>query len=320
MSEFGFYSGEELFSKQFEKKQPIIEGFLFEKDSVILAGKPKAGKSIFLFQLICALTSGEALFEQYRVYRRCKVLYVQLEGSIDDSQDRFIRMAQARDLDWSRIFLMYSPPLALNEEGYMRGFIKAVRDKMLGVDVVIIDPIYFAMKGSLTNDEAVRNFTGQLRILQDEFGCAIILTHHFRKSSRDKDGNILAMADDDIFGSVFFQAWITHQFLMDKDRTSGKRLLQCNTQRSGNIAEKLTLDLVEPEPLYFKCMDHFPTKGQCVLAFLEKHKGVPVKAAFVRENVKVPKSTLYRELNALVLEGKIKKAQDHNFEFTYTLV
>lgn len=242
----------------------------------------------------------------YEVKRACKVLYVQLEGSLDDSQDRFNRMVGKLALQRDNLFLMFSPPLQLNQAEDMKRFIEQVKEKMGQADVIIIDPIYFAMTGSLSDDLSVRNFTGQLRILQDTFGCAIVLAHHFKKARRDKEGNIMAPDDDDIFGSVFFQAWITHQFLFDIDKVSGTRILQCNVQRSGKIADKINLKMIEPEPLYYKTLEEFPTKGKCLAQFFRENKG-RFKAGEVRKVIKMKKTTFYREAKILQAEGLIDR-------------
>ena len=319
MSDFGFYTADELFEKQFESKEYLIDQFLHQKDCVILAGKPKTGKSVLLFQMICALTSGEPFLGEFEVKKKCKVLYVQLEGSLNDSQDRFKRMTQQLALDNERFSIMFSPPLPLNDGATMRGLIEKIKENMADVDVIIIDPIYFAMSGSLSDDESVRNFTGQLRILQDTFNCAIILAHHFKKARRDQAGNICVTDDDDVFGSVFFQAWITHQFLFDIDKVSKTRILQCNVQRSGKIMEKLNLKMIEPEPLYFQVINEFPTKGKCLREFFKANPNKKFKWSEIQKLTNMKKTTFYRESSQLIIEGVIDRENlDGEYSFFST--
>jgi len=226
-------------------------------------------------------------------------------------------MKQALPINDENLFLMFSPPLALNEAATMDGIIQAIKTKMGTVDVVVIDPIYFGMKGSLSDDEAVRNFTGQLRILQDTFNCACILAHHFKKARRDQHGTILTPDDDDVFGSVFFQAWITHQLLFDIDRVSQTRILQCNVQRSGKIMEKINLRMIEPEPLYFKKLDNFPTKGICLKAYFRDNLGWHSSPS-IRKQLNMPKSTFYREVKILLEEGLVtRKSENGEYVFSW---
>lgn len=320
MSDFGWYTGDEVFTKEFKQKDYLIDQILHERDSVILAGKPKTGKSILLFQLICALTSGQNFLEHFKVKRKCKVLYIQLEGTMEDSQLRFQSMTEALEMDNDNFMLLYSHPLALNDPDTTEKLIKSIETRMGAVDVIIIDPIYFAINGSLSDDNIVRQFTGQVRVLQDHFGAACILTHHFKKARRDQKGNILTTDDDDVFGSVFFQAWITHQFLFDIDRTSGTRILQCNIQRSGRIIEKLNLALVEPEPLMFKTIDHFPTKSECLKSYFLDNPGKKSSSTEIRKALNdMPRQTFHNEQKKLRVEGLIDREKIDN-DFLYFLI
>ena len=310
MSDFGFYSAQAFFAKECESRQPLIENILYERDSVILAGKAKTGKSILLFNLICSLTSGEPFLDRFETRRKCKVLYMQLEGSLGDSQDRFQRMLRALSFDETNFFIKFSPPLSLNDGDNVHKFIHEVETRMQTMDVLIIDPIYFAMRGSLSDDEAVRGFVGQLRIIQDHFKCAIILTHHFKKCRKDKEGNIMPTDDDDVFGSVFFQAWITHQFLFETDRSSKARTLQCNTQRSGKIVERLSLKLVEPDPLYFEELAIWPSKAEAIIKTLSSNQWMtPVE---IYRQSQISRATFYREIKGLMVQSKIEKCPDSN--------
>jgi len=58
MSNFATYSGEEFFGLTLPKREFLVDGFIREKDTVMLVGDEKAGKSLLAFQLICSLTSG----------------------------------------------------------------------------------------------------------------------------------------------------------------------------------------------------------------------------------------------------------------------
>ena len=311
MSDFGFYSGDEFLAKTFEERDTLIDCILHKKDSVILAGKPKSGKSILLFNLICSLTSGEPFLDEFEVKKPCKVLYIQLEGSLDDSQNRFNRMIGSLAFERSNFFIMFSPPLDMNNNNTMSRLIDDIKHKMDKPDVIIIDPIYFALGSgaSLSDDSLVRGFTGQIRILQECFDCAVILTHHFKKARRDQTGKILAPDDDDVFGSVFFQAWITHQFLFDYDKTTKARFMQCNVQRSGRIKDKIMLRLVEPDPLYYELLDVYPAKEEEIVKYLTNHADKRFEAREIYEAINMPKASFYKLSRKLINEGKINKTK-----------
>lgn len=319
MSDFGFYTAKEMFEKECESREPLVDQILHEKDSVLFAGKAKTGKSILLFQLICSLTNGEPFLDRFEVRRKCRVLYLQLEGSMSDSKDRFERMTKALPMDHDNFFLFFSPPIQLNTAQELEKLIMQIEDKMRTVDVIVIDPLYFSMKGSMSDDMAVRELTGNLRILQEHFNCACIIVHHFKKSRRDETGKILTPDDDDVFGSVFFQAWITHQFLFDVDKSSKARTLQCNLQRSGKIIERVSMKLMEPDPLYFEELGHWPTKAETIFKFLEANPGESFTAKEIYTKVDMPKSSFYKfSKQVLVMPGV--KAVLKNGERAYSFL
>lgn len=308
MSDFGFYTAREMFKKEFESREALVDQILHEKDSVLFAGKAKTGKSILLFQLICSLTNGEPFLDRFEVRRKCRVLYLQLEGSMSDSKDRFERMTKALPMDQDNFFLFFSPPMPLNTTEALVKLIKEIQDKMGKVDVIVIDPLYFAMKGSMSDDMAVRELTGNLRILQEHFNCACIIVHHFKKSRRDEKGAILTPDDDDVFGSVFFQAWITHQFLFDVDKSSKARTLQCNLQRSGKIVDRISMKLREPDPLYFEEIGHWPTKAETIYKFLMANPNEAFTARDIYSKIDMAKSSFYKFSKEVLLMPQIKTA------------
>ena len=57
MSNFGVYLGKQFFGLKLKKRKFLVENVIREKDSVILVGNEKSGKSLLTFQLICSLTS-----------------------------------------------------------------------------------------------------------------------------------------------------------------------------------------------------------------------------------------------------------------------
>lgn len=251
MSDFGSYTGSQFFDLKFPPRAFLIDKFMKEKDSVILVGESKAGKSILVFQLITALTSTHPFLDTYSVLRPLKVTYVQLEGELHDSQDRFNRMIGAIDFDKDLFNIIFSEPLQLQNSDGLADLKKRI--EALGKpDVIIIDPIYFAMVGSLSDDDLVRRFIGNVRILKDYFGCAVILVHHTHKIKLDQKGNVIYEGDNALFGSVFFQAFADHMFLFRYDKVANLRYLTCDTQRAGDIIKDIRLRLVEPDPLYFE--------------------------------------------------------------------
>ena len=309
MSDFRSYSGEEFFSQVFPKRPFLIEGILKEKDSVIVVGPPKTGKSIFLFQLICSLTSQHPFLDKFSVSRPCHVSYVQLEGEIEDYQDRLLRMSHAIEINPALLHYKYSGPMNLLDEEKAKSFCQEIKQYSPKLDVLVIDPLYFALRGSLSDDDLVRRFTGNLRIIKDYFGCAIILVHHTHKVKIDPiTGFMLDEGDDALFGSVFWKAWPDHILLLGYNQKTGVRSLTCGTQRSGSILTSTSMRLVQPDPLYFEATE-MPTGSALkpieILDFL-KRSG-PSTYSEILTGMNLAKSTFFYSIKPLIMQKLVKK-------------
>ena len=252
-SDFGIYSGNEFLDLELKTRDFLVDNIMREKDSVIVLGNEKAGKTILSFQLAISMTSQQPFVDKFNVSKRCRVCYVQLEGELADSQDRFKRMMEAIEFDPTHFTMLFYPPINLEDD--------KVADKLAEElepyepDVVIIDPIYFAMVGSLSDDGPVRKFTGNIRRIKDSLDCAVVLVHHTHKIRLKPTGEPIMEGDEAIFGSKFLKAWPDHILMLSHNKTTGIRRLTCGTQRSGDIMETVTLNLHGPIPLYFEEID-----------------------------------------------------------------
>jgi len=249
-SDFGIYSGRDFLAKKLETREFLVENLIREKDSVIIIGHEKAGKSLVTLQLCLSLTSQHPFVDRFNVLKPCKVCYVQLEGELADSQDRVKRMMGAIEFDPDNYTLFFYPPINLEKISEATNL--AERLEPYKPDVVIIDPIYFAMEGSLSDDEAVRKFTGNIRRIKDHLDCAVVLVHHTHKIKLKPNGEPIMEGDEAIFGSKFLKAWPDHILMVSHNKVSDVRKLTCGTQRSGNIIKSVSLKLVCDDPLYFE--------------------------------------------------------------------
>lgn len=251
MSDFGAYSGKDFLALELKPRNFLVDKIIREKDSVILVGNEKSGKSLLTFQLICSLTTQHPFLDKFEISKPCKVTYIQLEGELGDSQDRFKRMIKTLDFNPENFQLMFYPPLELQDKNAMIGVLSQIK-KFHIPDILIIDPIYFAFMGSLSDDEIVRKFIGNIRVMKDNLGCAVILVHHTHKMRFTQQGDVIIEGDEAIFGSKFFKAWADHTMLFIHDQRNDTRAFSCNTQRSGDIIKQCHLKLNEPDPLYFE--------------------------------------------------------------------
>lgn len=308
MSDFRSYSGEEFFSATFPKRDFLVENILREKDSVIVVGGPKTGKSILLFQLICSLTSQHPFLDKYEVKRPCTVSYVQLEGEIADYQDRMIRMAQALEVNPANLNYIYSSPLNLTDPLEGNRLCETIGKYHKKLDVLIIDPLYFAFQGSLSDDAIVRRFLGNIRVIKDFLGCAVIIVHHTHKVRFDSgSGLVIDEGDAASFGSVFFHAWPDHILLLTSNSNTGLRSLTCGTQRSGAIVSSETLRLVQPAPLYFEPTATPATALKPIELLDYLKKSGPSTYAEIKAGMGMSSSTFYFTVKPLIIQKLVIK-------------
>lgn len=313
MSDFGTYKGDELLNLDIKPREWLVEGLIRAKDSVILVGNEKSGKSLFLFQLVYSLTSQRPFLDHYKITKPCKVTYFQLEGELNDSVDRIRRIHKTHELIGHNFILKFYPPLELQSETYRISFEKTIIDDWQGEtpDILIIDPIYFSFFGGMNNDEQVRRFIGNIRCLKEKLGCAVLLVHHTHKTRFAVDGTVIEEGDEAIFGSKFLKAWADHILMFTYDKKKDLRILSCNTQRSGDIVKECVLRLIEPDPLYFEIYEEKkPTEKVSemdILYILREYKqGLSCDEIVSRLNI--TQAVCYRTLKKLLSRGEVTKS------------
>lgn len=250
MPEAGIYTVRELLKLEI-KCSPLVEGLLWERDNVFLVGGEKAGKSILAIQLAFSLTSGQSFLGEYTVVKPSKVLYIQAEGKLGETRDRIEKMLVANDCDIDNLHIAYFPHIALDTPDGYNMLVKYINDFKIEPNVVIFDPLYHCMQGSLIDEHAARKMTTHLRELGEKLSATIIVVHHTHKPIRTQNGNIIDEGDDGIFGSFVWKAWADHTLLFRVNKSTKVRVLSCNTQRSGKVVESEELLLIDTPFLGF---------------------------------------------------------------------
>ena len=306
MSTFKIYTGKEFMKLKLEKRKFLIDRFIKEKDSVILVGTEKSGKSLITKQMMCSLTSGHPFLDKHEVPNAVKVVYVQAEGELEDTQDRFKRMIKAIDFDPDMFMIKFTGPMALQDKNEAIKFREELRE--FNPSLIVIDPVYFAFEGDLNDNSVVRKFTGNIRMIKEALNCAIMLVHHTHNIKYNNKGSAIVEGDDAIFGSKFFKAWADHILFFIYDKKNDVRILKCDTQRSNEIQRDSKLKLNEPNPLYFEEIDDNPTREDRVIEALRKNPdGLTVPQ--LEEVTKTSIKTLYRSFKDLLSKGIISKTE-----------
>ncbi len=301
-SKFRSYSGTELLEAKFTKRKWLIEHIIRERDTVLFVGEEKAGKSLFIQQMICSLTTKHPFLDKYEVAQPCRITYVQLEGEIEDTQDIFKRLSESVDFAPELFQILYLPAMTLEvKETSMQLYRDIVAHHQ--PDVLIIDPLYQAMKGSLSDDVPVRAFLANMRDLKNSLNCAIIIVHHTHKIRLNRDGGVIGEGDDAAFGSKFLKAYPDYTMLLAHNKRDGTRVLSCATQRGGDIEKHLKLNLVQPYPLYFEefKVGDLPTHEKSIRELLT-NKPNGMSREEIQTTLKISHDTFYKSLKKLGTE------------------
>ena len=139
--------------------------------------------------------------------------------------------------------------------------ITLINEAKISPDVIFIDPLYMSMLGSLSDDLAARATGRNIRRLGKLFGASIVLVHHeHRPVRRQKDSTIIDEGDNAVMGSFVWKAFVNHliQLRLRQDKL---RELSCSTQRNCRVIENMELELVQPNPLYYRIWGTADYKG-----------------------------------------------------------
>ena len=226
-------------------------------------------------------------------------------------------MIKVLDMDEKLFQLGFCPPLMLESREQTSRLEKSIRNYHIP-DIIFIDPIYFAFTGDLIDNRTVRQFMGNLRVLKENLDCALVLVHHTHNVRTNKEGNLIDEGDRAIFGSSFFRAWPDHILLFNFNQKSGLRTLSCTTQRSGEILEKISLKLNQPNPLFFEESEAGLTNEEIVVELLKKSEYKEgLKVEQILEATRLAKSSFYHSIKNPLAEGRILKVNDKPVRYRY---
>jgi len=297
--------GDDILKVTDQVKVPLIEGMLFRKDYIMIVAEEKMGKTILSQQLAASLSSGTPFLGVFDIPKPCKVWYMATEGRPEDLQDRFIRINNKITINTNNISLIptvfrFNTPEGLES---LTSIIEELKDDK--PDVIIVDALYRAIKGSLKADEVVNDFHHVIGLMSSQLSCAVILVHHMTKPQKDHQGNKFQRSDKDMFGSAFLSAAVDHVFWLEKWHKGDNdkdRILKCDTQRSGDIVSNIRLRLKEPDPLYFEVVStNFEDKTKVIKILENCPNGASMHD--LEFKTRISRSKLYTIMGELMIDG-----------------
>ena len=307
---FTILIGEDIKNIPEDKNNFLIDGILRQRDYILLIAEEKIGKTILAQQMCCSLSSGTPFLGVYDVLKPSKVWYISTEGRKEDLQDRFVRMSEKIPTNFDNICFISTLFRFNTDDG-----VKEI-DKITELledhipDLVIIDALYMAVEGSLKDDNVINDINFTLAQLSDKLQCAIMVVHHMKKASKDKEGNEFSRTDRDSFGSAFLAANVDHIFWLDKwirDKDCKlDRVLRCNTQRSGHIVDGIRIRLHQPTPLYFGIVSKTTEYKNKIVNLLHTNKN-GFNVGDIEFRTRINRNMVYQSLRELVDDKIVEK-------------
>lgn len=200
----------DFLKKDLPPKEALIDGLLYRRDLVTVAGRRRHGKTALMLNLALLLIDPfyNDNFLGYRIRLPRRVLAYLLEDDATELQDRLKTMMGDRGYELDRL------AIRTKDDFYPLGFKidasdKAFRDRVLKdieehkPDVVIIDNLAHLVGGDYNNSVKMHDVAKLQFAMSNAGNCAIITAAHPRKQPQDaKYKPSLAKHRDDFFDEV----------------------------------------------------------------------------------------------------------------------
>jgi RecA-family ATPase len=272
---------------------------LYENDVVCISAKPGTGKSLLAMQMMFNLTTGKPFLETYGIPKPKNVLYVQTEGDRAETIERIGNMKMGVGIDDSKWVHVNLPGVILNTPKGLDELMTLIEVPRICYNVIIIDPLYTTVKGSMSKDDVATDWVRNARKLKGHYNATMLVLHHDTKDIYDSGGGVIDKGADHIFGSIFWGAFLSQNFKLRLVR--GTHYLELGKQRSGKMVDKIAMKLVEPRPLMFKETDESESAMDRLKDVLRKEdRKMNIKE--IVEKSKLSKASAYRVLKKLDLE------------------
>ncbi len=238
----------ELFNKDIPPVEYIVEGILQREGRTMISASPNIGKSLFLQNLAFAIASGQGMFLDKFKVQKGRVLYLDLEMGESALKQRFQQMC--KDSKAEDLLLKFEPAFDLLDRNDRATLEKWLSD--LKPDTLIIDPIGDAWSGDENNKQDVVKLTSYLNILKTKFKVAIIISHHWKKKTKDiKRGGEMAS------GSYKFNAWLDQHITLEG--TIDSVTVSCEKSRNSARFDSFIVKL-NKETFFFEFLADFEPK------------------------------------------------------------
>ena len=230
---------EEIIKSHIERPA-LIEGFLHEHSSLMLAADPGVGKSVLMICAFAQASAGLPVFNKLMCSRPLRCYYIPFERGMQEAIERLKCMKEVVPFDYDNLFINENfVGLDVTNSKHADLIIKIIQqDCPEGVDIVGIDPIYASVSGGLSTDEKASSFCRFSARLQQTLKCSVWLNHHTVKQQVDQAGKTIERSDP-FYGSQWLKAHVTASYHMKQSKDG--ILLENKKDSHGNLIKKINL-------------------------------------------------------------------------------
>lgn len=205
----------------------IEQGILTKGGRLLVAGKPKVGKSLFVNNLALSLASGLPFlrggsFGGFKVDHPTRTLLLDRElskRSLFDRLTTFTDSVPAFKAAHENLLIDHDHMIRLDQQNSYDILVGLVEEN--GAEVVILDTAYKFFGGDVESSSSLMKAFAVLDKVIHQTGCSFVLTHHLKKTQggNAKQNNDVADTDS-VAGSFLWTGWPNGTVLLNfKDRS-----------------------------------------------------------------------------------------------------
>jgi hypothetical protein len=188
-------------------------------------------------------------------------------------------------------------------------------------EVIIIDPLYTTLRGSMNSDDVATEWVRYARGIRRVYPqCSFIIVHHESIKDFYIEGAKVKKSTKDIMGSTYWGSFATYNFKLTYNPSTNIHTLSSGKERNRKVFDHIDMRLLEPDPLLFvTAEDNLSISEAQVLKFIQDCNNT-CNVREIMDTTKLSRATCYRVLRNLIEAGKIRKVLiDNSNTVTYAL-
>lgn len=244
------YTLKQLLDSKFPQPDPIIEGWLWKKSKHVVGGREGDGKSLFVQAMGLAASKGGTFLGTWTIPLPMTVVYLQSEGLVEETSQRFAKMKQSHPHDMDRFHIIYSDSFFLDVPEVFKELLDHL--DTIKPELVIVDPMYLMInEGNLNEGDVMRKLIHKLDLILARYQCGILLVHHENKDifSSKEGKKIHRPRGDSLEGHSNLRRWIQVGWILKADHNNEaiKHINRFKT-RTKDTVKKITIT-IDPNTL-----------------------------------------------------------------------